>query len=310
MTLYADMLFIINFIMNTFVLWVVSKLAPEALRRRKKLWLVLGAALMSLLYTLLIALEPLRMVNTALSSIIILAAGVLATFRIKSPRTFAKVITLSYAISFALGGLGMALFFLTGIPHAVYFIANDWQGFARAISWQLALTGMVLSYVLIKIGLFCINRQRLKKQLITTVEVFVGEQTTRFQALVDTGHSLKDPLTQTHVVIAEFAQIKDFLPSQLRLVFYENQESDLSNLIPTEADPFHKRIRMIPFTSLGRSNGMLIGFRADKIKIQDPPQEITDVTIGIYNQILCPQGKYQGLMSPAHITQTERSNTC
>jgi len=292
MILYADMLFLVNLIMNVFVLWVVSK----ATRNKQKMrWLLAGAGVMSLLHTLLITIEALRFVNVALSSVVILAAGVLLTFRPGGVKTFVKLTLVSYCIAFAVGGLGMSLFFLTGIPYAIYFIAND-VGFAQAISWQLVLAGMAASYVLIKLGLKILERHGLKRQMLCNVQIFVGEVAATFEALVDTGHSLKEPLSQSPVIIAEFEHVKEFLPDGLKILFYEKRESAAFSTDNAEENTFYKRIRMIPFTSLGRNNGMLIGFRPDSVMVEGATKP--SAVIGIYNDKLCHDGRYQGLLSP------------
>jgi len=280
--------------MNFFVLWVVSKAIRN---KRKKRWLVAGAGVMSLMYTLLIAVEALRFVNVVVSSVVILTAGVLLAFRPAGWRAFVKLMLVAYCISFAVGGLGMSLFFLTGLPYALYFIAND-VGFTRAISWQLVLAGMAASYVLIKLGLKILERHNLKRQMLCNVQIFMGEVAATFEALVDTGHSLKDPLSQCPVIIAEFEYIKDFLPDGLKILFYEKRESAAFCTEATEDSTFYKRIRVIPFTSLGRSNGMLIGFRPDSVMVDGAKEPSADAIIGIYNDKLCRDGRYQGLLSP------------
>ena len=294
MTLYADMLFLVNLVMNTFVLWVVSKATRN---KGKKYWLFAGAGVMSLLYTLLIAVEALRFVNVVLSSVVILTAGVLLAFRPAGVRAFIKLMVVSYCISFAVGGLGMSLFFLTGIPYALYFIAND-IGFMQAISWQLVLAGMAASYVLIKLGLKILERHNLKRQMLCNVQIIVGENAANFEALVDTGHSLKEPLSQCPVIIAEFEYVKDFLPDGLKILFYEKRENAAFSTDSTEESTFYKRIRMIPFTSLGRSNGMLIGFRPDSVMVEGAKEPSANAVVGIYNDKLCHDGRYQGLLSP------------
>ena len=108
MTLYADLLFLVNFVMNGFVLWIVSKIMRQS-QKRKLRWLVLGSAVMALLYTLLLVLEPLRFLNIALASVVILAAGVIVAFYPSGVRQFCKYMLTAYGITFAVGGLGMAL---------------------------------------------------------------------------------------------------------------------------------------------------------------------------------------------------------
>jgi len=295
MTLYADILFLVNFVMNSFVLWVVSKIIRST---KKKRWIFAGSGIMSLLYTLLIAIEALRFINTVVASVAILLVGVFVAYHPPTFKSYIKPMIIAYCISFAVGGLGMSLFFLTDIPHAVYFIAGDWQGFYQGISWQLVLVGMAVSYILIKIGLKIYQRHSLKRQMLCNVQIFMGEMDTSFEALVDTGHSLKEPLSQSPVIIAEFEHVKDFLPDGLKVLFYEKREKEF--LFAEDPEPFYKRIRMIPFTSLGRANGMLIGFRPDRVTVEgNAPQNIV---IGIYNDRLCHDGRYQGLLSPEIVT--------
>jgi len=295
MTLYADMLFLINFIMNLFVLWIVRKIT----RSKKKIrWLLLGAGVMSLMYTAIVAVYALRFANVLLSSVIILAVGVLVTFGYTGRRSFIKQMLAAYIITFVVGGLGMSLFFLTDLPYAVHFLVSD-MGFARAISWQLVLAGTAVSYVLIKLCIKFYEHHTLKRQLLCNVQICMGENEAAFDALVDTGHTLKDPLSQAPVIIGEFEQVKDLLPDRLKVLFYENNETKLTELVSCAEDTFYKRIRMIPFVSLGRTNGMLIAFRPDMVHVQGIKH---DAIVGIYNNKLCQSGRYHGLLSPELIS--------
>jgi stage II sporulation protein GA (sporulation sigma-E factor processing peptidase) len=160
----------------------------------------------------------------------------------------------------------------------------------------LALIGIVLSYIAIKFALKAAERLTLKKQMLCNVYISLGENVCNFDALVDTGHSLKEPLSQSPVIIAEFRQVEQLLPECLKILFHEKLESDLTVLLSIREESFYNRIRMIPFTSLGRNNGMLIGFRPDFVRVEGG--EKTDVIIGIYNDNLCRDGRYCGLLSP------------
>jgi len=306
MVLYADSLFVVNFVMNSFVLWMVAKLARS---KRKRRWLFLGAGVMALLYTLLIVVESLRFLNVALSSIIILSLGVIIGFYPQGIKSFFKIMAVAYCISFTVGGLGMALIFLTDLPHAVYHIASDWSEFTRSISWQIVFIGMAICYILLKLGIRASNRYVLKRQMLCNIQIYMGENGCSFEALVDTGHSLKEPLSQSPVIIAEFEHIKEFLPDGLKVLFYEQQENNFEGLLATKENAnenedeatFYHRIRMIPFSSVGRANGMLIGFRPDRVFVEgEKGKKCTpiDVVVAIYNAKLCRDGRYQGLVSP------------
>jgi len=294
MTLYADLLFLINFAMNGFVLWIVAKVLRQ---KRKARWLILGSVVMALMYTLLLIIEPLRFLNIALASVVILAAGVIVAFYPTGVKHFLRLMLAAYGITFAVGGLGMALFYLTDLPYAIYYIAQDLDGFRRAVSWQLVLVGAVTSYFLIKLTMRLIEHQTIKRQMLMNIMVTMNEKYIYFDALVDTGHSLRDPLSQSPVIVAEFEQVQEFLPEGLKGLFHDRKENNLASVLGDNEGPFYQRIRMIPFTSIGKASGMLIGFKPDKVMVGTGTSR-QDVVIGIYNDRLSADGRYQGLVSP------------
>ncbi|MCL2190180.1 MAG: sigma-E processing peptidase SpoIIGA [Defluviitaleaceae bacterium] len=296
MTLYADVLFIINFAMNAFVLYVTARLLRNTRKRR---WWVSGAGLMAFLYTLVLAVTPLRGVNLFIAQAVILTAGVMIAFFPRGAQAIAKHMLAAYMVTFVVGGLGMALFFLTDLPYAVHYIAGDLGVFSQSVSLWLVFAGTGLSYILIKLGQYFIERRNLKKQLLCPVQIFMDETNVAFEALVDTGHSLREPLSNAPVIVAEFERVKPFLPEGLQQIFYEKKESNLTALLLGQENIFYTRLRMIPFTSIGRANGMLVGFRPDKVIVQDEnePHSREDVIIGIYNDKFTRDGRYQGLLS-------------
>ncbi|WP_274378655.1 sigma-E processing peptidase SpoIIGA [Desulforamulus profundi] len=62
--------------------------------------------------------------------------------------------------------------------------------------------------------------------------------------------------------------------------------------------PYAKRLRLIPFQSLGKENGMLLGIRPDVIEIcyRDKKQQVKDVVLGIYDRKLSPETTYRALL--------------
>jgi len=297
MTLYADILFGVNFIMNAFILFLTARILRIG---RRWYWVLAGAGLMAGLYTVLLALPALRSVNVFVAQVGILAAGIGLAFAPRGWRLFLRYMLVTYVISFTVGGLGMALFFLTDLPYAVRYIAADLGAFSRAVSWQLAVTGMVLSYGLIKLGQYFIERRTLRRQMLCNVEIALDDGRVAFDALVDTGHSLREPITQAPVIVAEFDQVAAFLPEGLRQLFSSKQEAQLGALLAEADDAFYARLRMVPFTSIGKENGMLVGFRPDSVTVVPEEENTTqprqDIIIGIYNSKLTRDGRYRGLV--------------
>ena len=61
---------------------------------------------------------------------------------------------------------------------------------------------------------------------------------------------------------------------------------------------FSFKLKFIPFSSLGKQNGMLIGINAKYIKIKSEENENINenVIVGIYNKSLTKRGEYRALI--------------
>lgn len=58
------------------------------------------------------------------------------------------------------------------------------------------------------------------------------------------------------------------------------------------------KLKFIPFSSLGKQNGMLLGMKAESVKIKDGEreEEKDNVIVGIYNKSLTKRGEYRALL--------------
>ena len=57
------------------------------------------------------------------------------------------------------------------------------------------------------------------------------------------------------------------------------------------------KLKMIPFSSLGKQNGMLIGIKPEKVEvINEQIEEKNNAIIGIYNKSLTKRGEYNALI--------------
>jgi len=70
---------------------------------------------------------------------------------------------------------------------------------------------------------------------------------------------------------------------------------------------YSSRIRLIPFSSLGRKNGLLLGISVDNIEIEfeDISRKIENAIIGIYNDVLSSSKRYNALVGVELIERTE-----
>lgn len=89
--------------------------------------------------------------------------------------------------------------------------------------------------------------------------------------------------------------------AKLEGIYPKNILDNVSNIINGQninLGEFASKVKIIPFKSLGKENGILLGVKMDEVQItyQDLKYEIKNVIIGIYNGSLSKNGKYSALV--------------
>jgi len=296
---YADVVFLINLLMNIFIFWITSKLIKRKILFRR---LFLGGFISSLLFCLFIFVSFLIRFYNIFTMMFVLIAGLFAAFSPKNIKELLKLIVLSNISAFCVGGMGVGLFFYTNLPN---LIGNMVDFYVEDFSLKLLLIISSTTYIVIKLSIGWLKRVLIKKQKFYNAKIYMEDKIVDLMMLVDTGNSLHDPITKTPVIIAEFNSIKSFLPNDLKVIYYEKKEEDFNQITACQDFDFIKRIRVIPYASLGKQNGILFGFRADKLEINmgEKSLETNDVIIGIYNFKLSKNDHYQGLLNPELISK-------
>lgn len=127
------------------------------------------------------------------------------------------------------------------------------------------------------------------------------------QAILDTGNFLTDPITKVPVLVVEAQKLKDILPNTL----LSNLENDsYATAIDNIEENIKTRCSFIPFSSIGKKNGLLVGFRPDYIRIETPEGEkiLNKVIVGIYQYKISKSGLYSGLMGLNLLNKMEVTN--
>ena len=82
-------------------------------------------------------------------------------------------------------------------------------------------------------------------------------------AIIDTGNFLKDPITKIPVIVAEINSLDGLFPSEIL-----HNASKIINGGDIDLGEYASKIRVIPFKSLGKDNGLLLGIKIDKAYIE------------------------------------------
>ncbi len=295
--IYADIVFFINLIMDFFIFWIVGKLVKKKINYVR---LMIGSFICSILYCICIFNNTLQRHFNIIIALAILILGILIAFHPKSMRELLKLVIFSHIAAFCVGGAGIALFYFTNISH----IISNMVGFGvENFSFKVLIAAICGTYVIVKLTLTLIRNVIIKKQIFYGIKVCFENNSVELNALVDTGNSLHDPITNNPVIIVEFSFLKKFLPQNIVSIFEDNKENDLDYVIKHASEHgIATRIRIIPFTSIGKQNGLLIGFRPDAVEIYDSYQNkniiLKNAIIGIHNNKLTFDGAYNALINP------------
>lgn len=295
MEIYLDVLVLENIVMNYLILLMTAKFSKN---KTSHLRLFLAALVGAIYVAFLVVYPTLDVYYTTITKIAISFAIVAIAFSFQRFTAFFKTMVMFYISTFIFAGAGFAFLYFN---HSGGFIRD---GFFY-VYWNSKWTVMVLCVatvgIIVKIFWEMIQSRLVKDRLLLPLKIAFENGIINLSALVDTGNALFDPLTHSPVIVVEFNAIKSILPEEIQNIFEESKEDDLVRVTKIVSNSsWFSRFRIIPFTSLGKENGILIGFKPDYIEIGDKNERkgVTDVIVGIYNKALSKGENYNALLSP------------
>lgn len=151
----------------------------------------------------------------------------------------------------------------------------------------------MFGFIIITTAFKNIKGKLTKKDMFCNIKININSNTVYTKAIIDTGNFLKEPITKIPIAVVEKDILKGVIPEEIL--------NNLSNIIEGKEialGEYLSKIRLIPFMSLGKENGMLIGIKADGLAIntQDDVLFIKNIIIGIYDGNLSKTGKYKALI--------------
>ncbi len=290
---YADVIFLENLIMNYLILWSTARLT----RYRYSKVNLLIASLLGAVYAVLSYFPGYSYLFSFYMKILFSLLIVIVAYMPAYFHLLLKLTGIFYIVSFIFGGAAFGLFyFINGLN-----LTSNGISFIRDFPVKILAVAVIAAYFTIKYSWDYIQNRIKRDKIVLKVEMRFEEKKLYLDALVDTGNSLKDPLTNAPVMITEYDTIKELLPDDVQRIFEQKGENDLNAIAEIMTlSKWAARFRIIPFRSLGRENGMLVGFRPDEITIFDNEREIqsNNIIVAIYRKNLSKDGEYGALIHP------------
>lgn len=209
------------------------------------------ASLIAGLYSILNYLWNLGNIGNFLIKFLISVMIILIGFDSHKIKIIIKQLILFYLVSFTFGGISFMLLFLIN-PANIVFENGLLIG---TYPVKVTILGGILGFIVIAIVSYII-RDRLKtKSMLCDLEIFYKGNYQKLKTMIDTGNLLKEPISQTDVIIVE--------KNSLRGMISDDILDNLNDIIQgkwldSKEDIYAYKFKVIPFSSLGNENGLLI----------------------------------------------------
>ena len=276
--------------MNAIILYasaIILKIKPKTIR------VILASAIGSI-YAIITYVTELPIYTSIISKGILSIIMVYVGFNPQSIKKLFKQVFIFYLTSFVFGGVALYLIYVIKPQNAL--IRNGM--FVGDYVLKVIFLGAIVAFIIIKIAIKIIKTKINSKDMYCNIKIKINEQMVSTKAMIDTGNLAKEPITNTPVVIVESSLLYDILPKEILNNLDMILGGDLSKIPEEIQNQYISKLRCIPFSSLGKQNGMLLGIKADEIEVEkEEDKKITkNVIIGIYDKSLTKRGEYRALV--------------
>lgn len=296
MYIVVEYLLLENFLVNFLILYLNTYLVRI---KRENIRIILGALIGSF-YSLIYFFPSIGFLTGLIPKTIFSMVIILIAFGFTNFKVFIKSILGFYLVTFIYGGATLSLFYSTkGIMESLNAPINGLGGFPL----KYLILGVLVSLIIGKSIFIYFNEKVLREKYIIDVSIQIRGEKMRLKALLDTGHSLKDPFTGRNIFVVEYESLKSSLPLEIGDLMKASEENNF-----IEVEHLLNKLKedivltIVPFKSVGKS-GILFAFKPDDIVFHDANREFRkdDILVGLYGGLLSKEMGYSGLLNYEYI---------
>lgn len=273
--IYADEMVIINFIVNVLIIEFTKRVVKRRVSVFKE---SITAFLVAVIYTVVL-ISDLRVYINVFTILLMNTIELVILFK---PESIRECIKCSIAFKIVSLSTNSCMLLLNS------YLKNKFSFILLMISFGVTY----FSYIVLSM--------LTKEVSYYPIDIKWSDKIINIKALVDNGNYLVEPISKKPVIVAEYSALKEFLPKGLIEIYEKKKESNLMEIISAVSEErFRNNLRVIPFKSVGKEKGLMIGFVADSVKIKN--NVINKPIIGICRFNLSKNGLYSALISPRHL---------
>ena len=269
MTVYIDVLFLVNVIINYFLLLITSVFS-KAPRNRGR---VLLASIFGALYCVFTFVSEFVFLQSAVLKILSTIAMSLIAFKYISPSHFFRNTLVLFFVGFLFGGIIYGIYFLTNpsfmtIKNATIYIH---------VSPILLIICSVICYLFILLFNYILKPQAGLDLCRYSVTITYRDKKVSASGFLDTGNNLTDIFTDYPVVLCNYETVKALFDSTETACFKDS--------VPSWSSPRPiKNFRVVPASTVSGST-LLPAFKPNGIMLETNDKKFTTerVLIAVFN---------------------------
>ena len=290
MTIYIDIVFIENLLMNYIILFatgIILKIEAKHIR-------LILASLVGAIYTIIAYVSALKIYSNIFLKFILSLMIIYIALNPKSIKKLFKYTLIFYLTSFVFGGAAFALIYIVK-PQEI--LKNNGL-VLNSNSLKVIFISAIIAFVIIIIGFKIVKNKISSKDMFCDIKIKINQKEIETKAMIDTGNFLKEPITNTPVIVVEHTLLYECMPKEILNHIESILGGDFSEIPENIKEEYMSRLKVIPFSSLGKQNGMLLGIKAEEVMIkkEEENKRKENIIIGIYDKSLTKRGEYRALL--------------
>ena len=288
-TVYGDLLFFTDFLMDLALFFAVSRFGNF----KTPFLFLLAAAFCGGIYSLLSVFPSFAFFRLWYGKLLFSLVLIKVAFPYLKGMRYCTAFLYFYLIGFAMAGAVVCL--------SWFFRERGWAEVGFSYTAMGLSAGLLLVFFLSRWGKGYIRRNLRVNETTEVIDIWLNGKKAELTALFDTGNELVDPVTRRPVVIVEYEAVKPLLPSCFCEIF-ERLAPEGADAVLKAMRPYaiSSRLRLIPFSSIGRSNGMMLGLKPDRICFPArKKKKAEDVVICFYRGAMHTKEHCRCIVNPA-----------
>ena len=290
MTVYVDVVFLENLILNFIILYATGLIS----RAKINFWKMALASGIGSIYAVMYYVFKIGMYSNIVLKFILSLVMVYISYNPVEFKEMIKGLVLFYLTSFVFGGAALSVIYMVNSQKI-----NIQDGILMGkYTINTILIGVIIAFFILVIAFKIVKSKISKSDLFCNISFSINNKEIKTRAMLDTGNLLKEPITNIPVVVVEHKLLYDAIPKEILDNIENILGGDFENISDKVKNEYIAKLKVIPFTSLGKQNGMLLGLRADELVVDEMnnTKKIDKIIIGIYNKELSKKGTYSALI--------------